>query len=707
MITKEAIVDVIKASTRPLFAKEIAAELALEPGEMPVLEKQLEALEADGVLMTTSKEKYGRPSFFGFESGVVQVAQKGFGFLLVEDGEDIFIPRTHLNGAMNGDTVIVKVYSEDSNGRSRGFVERIVKRFKTEVVGVFEKTKNFGFVIVDDKKFHMDIFVGGGGTKGAETGDKVLVEIIKWPTDGKKPEGIVREIIGKAGDLRTERDAIIRKFDLPDAFPKKVLKASEQIPDTIPAEELEKRKDFRNHAIVTIDGKDAKDLDDAIGIARRDDGHYDLSVHIADVSHYVTENSILDREALERATSVYLVDQVIPMLPERLSNGMCSLNPNVDRLVMSLEMVVTPQGKVKSYELSKGVINTVMRLNYEEVADLIEGKASPEDVKRLEPVRASLEQMAELSQILNKMREQRGSIDFDFTESYIDTDEEGYPVVIRKRERRISHRLIEEFMLLANETVAEHMFAKELPFLYRIHEVPSPDKIAEFRAFIHNFGYQLEGDPNELKPIEVQNLLSKVEGTPEEHVINRMMLRSLKQARYSPENEGHFGLAAEHYTHFTSPIRRYPDLQIHRILSEQLKGDLNQKRVEHFERILPEVAQITSAKERVAESCERETDDFMKAVYMLDYVGEEFEGIVSSILPFGMFVALDNTVEGLVGNLSMQDFEYNELSMTLQSKSTKAEIHPGDHVTVRVTKVNPLLREIDFELLGHENLTTS
>lgn len=703
MNIQEKILDYLAEQNRPIADIDIAIDFEINKSEYQMFFSILEKMEEQGLVIKTKKKKYGLPEVFGMVTGRVQSTLKGFAFLIPEDKslKDVFIPASELEGAMNDDIVMVKLTQKaEGDRRPEGTVIKIIERANAEVVGTFEQSKDFGFVLPDNRKINMDIYVPGALSAGAETGDKVVVKITKWPKGRRNPEGKIIEILGKKGDPGTDILSVIRKYSLPEDFPRKVLAAADSVPQEVEADEIKRRKDLRDMTTITIDGADAKDLDDAISIERLENGNFKLWVHIADVTHYVKEGSPLDKEALKRATSVYLVDRVIPMLPRRLSNGICSLNPKVDRLTMTCMMEIDQNGGVVDHEIFESVIKTNERMIYTDVSDILEDVDRPE-LKAYEYLFDTFKAMEELSLILRKKRERRGAIDFNFPEAKIIVDENGKPIEIKRSERRIANRIIEEFMLAANETVAEHMHWLDLPFVYRIHEMPDEEKIIAFNKFIHNFGFFVKGSQGELHPKAVQNLLEKVEGKPEEHIVSKMMLRSLKQAKYSPANEGHFGLAADYYCHFTSPIRRYPDLQIHRIIREMLQNKLNPKRIEQLEQTVLYASEQSSEQERIAEKAERETDDIKMCEYMLDYVGEEFEGLISSVTSFGVFTELDNTVEGLTRMNLLDDdyYYYDEENMQLIGERTKNTYRIGDRVLVRVERVNVDLREIDFYIV--------
>lgn len=545
----------------------------------------------------------------------------------------------------------------------------------------------------------MDIFIPKSEINNAKTNELVIVEITKWPEKRRNPEGKIIEILGHKNDTGTDILAIIKKYGLPEDFPEDVNAEAERIPEEIREEEIKRRLDLRDKTIFTIDGADAKDLDDAISIEKLENGNYKLGVHIADVTYYVRENSPLDKEALKRGTSVYLVDRVIPMLPRKLSNGVCSLHPGVSRLALSIFMEIDKNGKVLDHQIVETIIESKERLIYDDISDLLEND-DPEQKQRYSHILEDLKLAEELCRILTKMREERGSIDFDFPEAKIILDEKGRPVDVKKYDRRIANRIIEEFMLISNETVAEYMYWTDIPFLYRIHEDPDIEKINDFNKFIHNFGYHLKGT-QEIHPKELQELIKKIENTREETIINTLMLRSLRKAKYSAEIEGHFGLAAKYYTHFTSPIRRYPDLQIHRIIKEFINNKINDKRIDKLRALLPKVAEQSSTTERTADEASRETDDLKKVEYMANRIGQEYEGIISGVMPFGIFVELGNTIEGLVHISTLIDdyYEYDQPNYRFIGERTKKIYRIGDEVRIRVVGTDVANRQIDFILV--------
>ncbi len=699
---KEQILSFLKENnTKPYIEMALMEALDVESIDRSTFIATLEDLEAEGRVIKTKKGKYALPEFFEIYVGKLQIAQRGFGFVLVEnvDMRDVFIPAGALKGAMNGDKVMVKLTKKGP--KSEGEVIKVVERAHSTVVGTYQEGKSFGFVIPDDNKLKNDVFVSKNNTLGAREGDKVVVQIIKYAEERRNPEGKVVEVLGQSGAPGVDILSVIRSYGLPEAFNHRTLEEADKIPLEVSEDELKMRDDFRGLRVFTIDGKDAKDLDDAVHIQKLDNGNYELGVHIADVSYYVKEHSKLDKEALKRATSVYLLNRVIPMLPERLSNGICSLNPQVNRLTLSCVMEIDKRGDVVNHRISEGLIRTVERMNYDDVSDMIEGVADDALISRYKEIYDDILMMAELAKILHEKRVRRGAIDFDFAETRIKLDGEGKPIWVGKAERRTGHRLIESFMLAANETVAEQFFWLELPFVYRIHEDPKPEKIETLNKFLYHFGYKVKGQADDIHPKAIQQLIEEVTGKKEEHVISKMALRSLKQAKYTPYNEGHFGLSAKYYCHFTSPIRRYPDLQIHRIIREFLRGELSANRVERLKKITSEVSIQSSERERNAELAEREVNDMKMAEYMMQFVGETFKGVVSSVTSFGMFVELENTIEGLVRMENLDDdyYHFDESRMQLVGERTKKVYALGDSVEVVVTGASPELRQVDFDIV--------
>ena len=690
---------------RPMDIQELVSVFDINPDEYRAFKKTLKTMEKEGLIFRTKKDKFALPERLGLITGKLQAHAKGFGFLIpeIEGEKDVFIPSSFINGAMNGDRILVQITREDKNGKKReGEVIQILERANTKIIGVYEDSKNFGFVIAEDTRISQDIFISKKDRNGAKDGDVVVVEVTKWPEKRRSPEGVVKEVLGQKGDKGLDILTIIKKYGLPEEFPPKVQAFAAGIDEEIPLKEYKRRKDLRDVRMVTIDGEDAKDLDDAVSIERLDNGRYRLGVHIADVSHYVREKNPLDKEALKRGTSVYLIDRVIPMLPKKLSNGICSLNPKVDRLTLSCIMIIDGSGKVLDHEIVESVIRTNERMTYTDVTKILKDN-DPELSKRYDYLLDDFKAMEELCNILYKKRTKRGAIDFEFEESKIILNEFGKPIDIKPYEREIANRIIEEFMLVCNETVAEHMFWSHLPFVYRIHEDPDEEKLEKFREFIYNLGYIVKWN-GEVKPRNLQEILEKVRGKKEETVVSTLLLRSMMRAKYSPECVGHFGLAAKYYCHFTSPIRRYPDLQIHRIIKEFINGKIDDDRSKKLTALVDYAARQSSETENIATEAEREVDDLKKAEYMLDRIGEEFEGIVSSVTSFGMFVELPNTIEGLIHITALDDdyYIYDENHLCLMGERTKKIYRLGDFVKVRCSKVDIPNREIYFDMVEDE-----
>ncbi len=636
-------------------------------------------------------------------SGILSKHKKGFGFVIPEtdQGGDVFISPNSINDAMNGDSVVVRLLPPGETSRTReGVIQQILTRAATEIVGTFEKSKRFGFVVPDDRRFNDDIFIMKKDFNGAHTGDKVVVKITKYPERGNSAEGKVEEIISRSGEAGGDIKALIRQYNLTQEFPEKVEMEAKKIPLKIAEEEIINRVDLREKNIITIDGADAKDLDDAVSVETLSNGNYLLGVHIADVSQYVTDSSQLDKEALKRGNSVYLIDQVIPMLPKILSNGICSLNPKVDRLTLSVTMEIDNKGKVVNHEIYESVIHSKARMVYGEVSDMLENK-SAELIAKYQDIYQDILRMDELASILRKARDVRGSLDFDFDEAYINLNEQGIPISVETAERRVANRIIEEFMLVANETIAEHFYWMEAPFVYRVHEKPSLEKIEEFKRFIVSFGLNLKGNPESIHPKALNEIIKSVEGKPEEHVVNTVMLRSMKKAFYGTECEGHFGLGVKYYCHFTSPIRRYPDLIVHRIIKESLHGKLDIKRAKVLRRRTDRAAEISSGTERQAQELEREVEKLKKAEYMTYHVGETYDGIINGVASFGFFVEIENTIEGMVRVDYLNDdyYDYEATKYRLIGRRTNKIYALGDKVTIKVHSVELQNREINFTVV--------
>ena len=640
---KELLYEVItNKSYHPMKFKELAGLLQVPKEERNDLKIVLDALLADGKISIDVNGKYKEQNS-NIKTGIFSGTSRGFGFVTLdgdEGGEDIFIPERETKGALNKDRVQVCI-SEDQTGKRReGTIVAILERNVNELVGTFQKGKSFGFVVPDNQKFGSDIFIPKEYTKGAVNGHKVLVKITDYGNESKNPEGRVTQILGHINDPGVDVASVILGNGIPTEFPEEVMHQVENIKDEVDSKDMAGRLDLRGLQTVTIDGEDAKDLDDAITLSK-EGNIYKLGVHIADVSNYVTEGSPLDKEAIKRGTSVYLVDRVIPMLPHKLSNGICSLNQGCDRLALSCIMDIDDKGNVIGHRIAETVINVDRRMTYTSVKKIVEDHDEAE-MKEYEELVPMFEDMLVLANILREKRRKRGSIDFDFPESKIIIGKDGRPTDILPYERNKATKIIEDFMLIANETVAEDFFWQELPFVYRTHENPDLEKIEKLSIFINNFGYTMRVGQDEIHPKELQKLLVRIDGTPEEALISRLT-RSMKQAKYTTSCDGHFGLATKYYCHFTSPIRRYPDLQIHRIIKENLRGGLREKRIEHYDRILSEIARQSSLTERRADEAEREVEKLKKVQYMSKFIGETFEGVISGVTSWGMYVELPNS----------------------------------------------------------------
>ena len=680
----------------PMKIKELAVILQVSREERPQLEQVLAALLEEGKIEINKRGKY-KIAEETTVTGTFLPHPKGFGFVEAEGmEEDIFIPEEYTGNAFCQDMVQVVLIPGKNGKRREGRITAILSHTISEVVGTYEKSKNFGFVVPDNPKILQDIFVPIENSKGAVNGHKVIVQITQYGSTRRKPEGKIVKIIGHINDPGTDVLSVVYARELPFEFPEKVLNQAERVRDEVSEADMAGRMDLRSVPMVTIDGEDAKDLDDAVSLSR-EGAIWHLGVHIADVSNYVQENSALDREAKKRGTSVYLVDRVIPMLPHRLSNGICSLNEGCDRLALSCLIDIDEKGNVTGSQIVESVICVDRRMTYTSVKKILEDRDEIEREKYQELV-PMFEEMQKLAGILREKRRKRGSIDFDFPETKMILDKRGKPVDIKPYDRNVATKIIEDFMLIANETVAQEYFWRELPFVYRTHDTPDPEKIQALAEFIRNFGYGLKGVQDEIHPKELQKLLARIADSPEEMLISRLTLRSMKQARYSTECTGHFGLAAKYYCHFTSPIRRYPDLQIHRIIKENLRGRMNPERIAHYEEILPEVAEHSSKTERRADEAERETEKMKKAEYMQEHIGEIYEGVISGITSWGMYVELPSTVEGLihVSNLYDDRYYYQEESHEMVGVDTGTVYKLGQSIQVRVLGADKQTRTIDF-----------
>ena len=716
-----------RRSRKALNESEIAEALGINGAETGEMAACLDELEAQGIIVQNRRGRYRQPEPDSIKAGEVQITRRGFGFLLPDDGsEDIFLPREDLNGAVNGDRVIVKIDTGrhlSRAGKRYGYVMKITERGITEVTGTVMSRKNFAFVVSDNKRIE-DVYIAGNDTLGARNGDKVRAVITKYPTDEVGMRGRIVEIYGPAGDAEAELKAVLHQYDIPESFDEEVLKEADRVSGTAPgASDVSQtagtaasdapgasagsgiysgREDIRDKLIITIDGPDAKDLDDAVNVEKHDDGTFTLGVHIADVSNYVKEDSLLDKEALKRGCSVYLLDTVVPMLPEQLSNGVCSLNQGEDRLTLSMEAHISAAGEILSYRIFESVIRSSARMVYGDVSDIIE-RHDEALMKKYEALCPMIFAMDELAGILRDKRMKGGSLDFDIDESYIELDENGVPVDIRPAERRVANRIIEEFMLTANQIVAEHHYWMDVPFAYRVHERPDQDRMESFKAFAGTLGYSLRGSCDNIHPAALRDILIQAEGSDTEGIINRIMLRSMKKADYQPVCEGHFGLGFKYYCHFTSPIRRYPDLFIHRIIKEIIHGEpgsltVSEKRREELAAKAERACDVSSAQERNAVDAERTIEKKKKAQYMSARIGEQYDGIISGVLNSGFFVELPDTVEGYVSAESLTD-DYYSLdadNYRMIGEHTHNVYRVGARIRVQVARVDIITDEIDF-----------
>lgn len=684
----------------PMKRKEMRTMLSVPAEDIEKFYALLDELVAEGRIFESKKGKIAPPAMLQMAIGTFQSHPRGFGFITPDaGGEDIYIAAADVHGAMQKDRVLYKVLHEASPGRrANGAVVKVLERGMQRLVGRFAAgKKGYGFVVTDDRKIGKDIFIPKGQTKGAVDGHKVVVELTDYGTEERSPEGRILEILGHSNDPGIDILSIIRRYELPVEFPEEVYREIEAIGEEVAEEDKQGREDFRDWLTITIDGEDAKDLDDAISLRRLENGNFELGVHIADVSHYVCEGTALDKEAYARGTSVYLVDRVIPMLPHKLCNGICSLNPHMDRLTLSCIMEIDRKGEVRQHRIAESLIHSDYRMTYTAVREILED-GTPALLEEYAEILPMLEEMEELRRILGKKRERRGSVNFDLPESKIILDEKGKPIEVRPYERSIATNLIEEFMLICNETVAEDAYWQEMPFLYRSHQEPDEDKMEKMEQFLRSFGYHLRKKDGEIHPREVQKVLRDAEGKDEEHIITRMVLRSMMQARYTAENGGHFGLAAKYYCHFTSPIRRYPDLEIHRMLKKMLHGELDEKTALAYRRRMPDEAKHCSMRERLADDAERDTDAVKKVEFMEGRLGERYEGIISGVTGWGIYVELPNTIEGMIPLAQMTDdyYELDERSMQVTGKRRKKTYRLGDHVQVEVAKVDREMAVIDF-----------
>jgi ribonuclease R len=697
---KKVIMDLVDADFYvPMKEKELAVMLQVSKEDRNELNRILNELLAEGKLSLTKKGKFIKAKKSDKELiGTFISHPKGFGFVEIEGREeDLYIPEDCVNGAFHKDTVKVSLLSGSRGKRQEAQVIEIIARGMKQIVGIYDKSnKNYGFVIPDNTKLADDVFVPVERSKGAVSGHKVVCEITDYGKNNRKPEGKIVEILGHVNDPGVDIMSIVKGYELPVEFSEKIMHQVENVSNEVSEADMAGRRDLRDVQMVTIDGEDAKDLDDAVSLTM-EGGLYKLGVHIADVTNYVQENSALDWEAKDRGTSVYLVDRVIPMLPHKLSNGICSLNAGENRLALSCLMTIDKKGEVVSHEIVESVIKVDRRMTYTSVKEILEDRDENE-INEYGELVDMFELMQELAHILREKRKKRGSIDFDFPETKIILDREGHPLEIKPYDRNVATKIIEDFMLIANETVAQHFYWLELPFVYRTHDNPDGEKIDKLAIFIRNFGYSIKSQQDEIHPKELQKLLTRIEDTPEEALISRLTLRSMKQAKYTTECTGHFGLACQYYCHFTSPIRRYPDLQIHRIIKEQLRGKMNEKRIDHYNEILPEVAKHSSEMERRADEAERETDKLKKVEFMEGHIGEIFEGVISSITSWGVYVELPNTIEGMihVSMLPGDYFYYDEESYEMVGQATDIRYKLGQTLRVKVNATDKISRTIDF-----------
>ena len=686
----------------PMKAKEIAMIMKVPKNEYNDFLEVLGKLELEMKVKKNRKSRY-RIAEKTYYDGIYRKNQKGFGFVKLEEQEDeIYISKDNSLNALNGDRVLIEIIEEKNKvKKAEAKVVRILKHEKDTIVGIFQNNKNFGFVVPDDRSFGTDIFISKKDMGKARNNHKVLVKITKYPKDGKKAEGKVIEVLGNVNEAGVDMLSLIKEYKLPSTFPEQVVDEAKKCGNKVDKKDIPNRVDLRKQIIFTIDGEDAKDLDDAVKVEKLEKGNYRLGVHIADVSYYVKEDSLLDQEALFRGTSIYMLGRVIPMLPRELSNGICSLNAGEDRFTLSCIMEINPKGDVVSSEIFKGIIKVTERMSYNDVQAILD-ESDKSILKKYKKYIPEFKLMEELAIILKNKRMEQGYLNLDIPESKIVLDIDGKVTNISKYETSFSHEIIEQFMLIANETIAEKFFWLEAPFIYRVHEEPDIEKIQELNKFLFNFGLKIKASKDNIYPKEFSKILEEVKGKEEEKVVSNLVLRTLKVARYEAENKGHFGIASKYYCHFTSPIRRYPDLFIHRIISKYLEEnyDVPNYWLEEHVKKAEEGADQSSEREKVATKVEREAEDLKKAEYMESRVGEEYEGIVSSVTSFGIFVELENTVEGLIKfeDLGDEYFIYDETRKRLIGDRTNKTYKIGDKVKIRVKNASKMLRKIDFEI---------
>ena len=707
----------------PMKAKEIAMIMHVPKNEYNELLNILGKLEMEMKIQKNRKNQY-RPVEEVYYDGIYRKNQKGFGFVKIEDQEDeIYIAKENSKNALNGDRVLVEIIEEKNKvKKAEGKVVKILKHEKDTIVGRFENNKNFGFVVPDDKNFGTDIFISKKNFGKARNNHKVLVKITKYPEKGKKAEGKIIEVLGNVNEAGVDMLSLIREHHLPATFPEPVVEEAKKCGNQIDENDITNRRDLREELIFTIDGEDAKDLDDAVKVTKLDNGNYKLDVHIADVSYYVKPNSLLDQEALLRGTSIYMLGRVIPMLPRELSNGICSLNAGEDRFTLSCSMEINQKGEVISSDVYKAVINVTERMTYTNVQKILDylntekrevsnnidqmkiktqDNEDKEVINRYKPYFSEFKLMEELALILKHKRLEQGYLNFDIPESKIELDIDGRVTNIKKYETAFANEIIEQFMLTANETIAEKFFWLDAPFIYRVHEKPDYEKVQELNKFLFNFGLKIKANKDNIYPKEFAKILEEVQGKEEEKVVSNLVLRTLKVARYEAINEGHFGIASKYYCHFTSPIRRYPDLFIHRIISKYLEDnyDVEETFIEEYKKQAEERAKQSSERESIATKVERQSEDIKKAEYMESRIGEEYEGIISSVTSFGIFVELENTVEGLIrfDDLGDEYFIYDEDRKMLIGEHTRTTYKIGDKINIRVKDASKLMRTVDFE----------
>ena len=696
---KDKILEILKKYNRALSFEEIDSVLNIKTvEETEELINALRELEEDVEIYHSNKDKYMLFEHSNLRKGIMRTNKKGFGFVDVSNQEeDVFVGIDNMNGAINGDKVLVEILSNKPDGRIEGRIVRVVKRELSTVVGEIYFKKGRGYIIPDDDKLKMNIEIPKGKNKGSVDGHKVVVKITSQISNNKFKGEVIR-ILGHKNDIGVDILSVVCKYNIKDTFDEETIKQLDSIPEEVYPSDKVGRRDLTDEVIFTIDGDDTKDIDDAISIEKLENGHYKLGVHIADVSYYVKEGSPLDKEAMERGTSVYLVDRVIPMLPHKLSNGICSLNPEVERLAISCVMEIDENGKTVDYEIFPSVIKSRIQMTYKKVNKVLEEDTVPDGY---EPYADKLRLMLELSKIIRKAKENRGFIDFDVDEAKILVDEKCHPTDIVLRERGSGEKLIEDFMICANECVATHIFYMDLPFIYRVHEYPKEDKIRTYLSFLQTLGYTYKGNIKDVSPKTIQGLIKFLSDKKEFKILSSLLLRNMQKAIYLPQNLGHYGLASKCYTHFTSPIRRYPDTTVHRLLRTYLfNNDMSRSTIEHWQEKLIYIADNSSVKERESVECEREVEDMKMAEYMEDHIGEEYEGIISSVNNFGMFIQLDNLIEGLVHVNDLGDyFVFDEATQTLTGDRTKVRYRLGDRVLVKVKAASKDKKTIDFEIL--------